>query len=816
MEAGGASFGGDLPLFFWRVRGHGADWPGPIETALVGMERRPPQVVPIAEPLRPAPVDVNRGSPSVAAVSSAPVTPSRPGAVAARSVAAGRAPSVGAIRSQPPAAVEASGARPGPGGPTHGTPPSPGAEGFVTAPRPVAEPAELNARSLSPVGDIVSRQPQVTTSEPVTPPPSPEPLPLSGRPLVPFRADVAGRSIARSSADVADPPQATTARDAAQPVVRAPERPAAPGDLQRAPVEPDRSDESGARVTRAIPVSSHTSMVPASAPLRSPARSPAASVPLIRGVTPVSAAWASASIPLVALRRSVELPSSSSAGAHGVTSVPPLVSRAPSPMVTAVRIDEARTATPVPTAMPAPTGTPTPTAMPASRRTTAQRRGDESGESPGGSAQPSRPGRAESARISRDIVAGSTTTVTGTEPGISRGASTDVDLRAPLPLSPMRLNQTRPSVTSGEAYEPVDRREHRPATGERELTASRVARSVSRAGGADPVPPAGDPRASQESPDFHLALASERTSVPAAGGQGSRDGGPIGLAGAPSSGMLVTRAVVLRPARARDRDAAGGANHPGALPGALPLYRSGMVSETLARTRDSMASAAERSTPVVAARSVEILIGSNAPSSDGSVVASASQPAAALAVDRSESQSSSGAVLDVFDGRGRPVGQPPMLLALRSAVQLSTALHSAALPATASHSAALPSTAPAPPAIMRAPHHRGLERPENPRRGGAGGSELVLVARTADADGRVMVLQRIGEGVVPSAPAMSAVGGGRPLRAEVDVRGAQAPAPGAKPQIDLDELVEKAWQKLMRKVTIEQERRGYTRWPWQS
>jgi hypothetical protein len=33
----------------------------------------------------------------------------------------------------------------------------------------------------------------------------------------------------------------------------------------------------------------------------------------------------------------------------------------------------------------------------------------------------------------------------------------------------------------------------------------------------------------------------------------------------------------------------------------------------------------------------------------------------------------------------------------------------------------------------------------------------------------------------------------------------------SRSQIDLDELVEKAWQKLMRKLTIEQERRGYTR-----
>jgi hypothetical protein len=42
--------------------------------------------------------------------------------------------------------------------------------------------------------------------------------------------------------------------------------------------------------------------------------------------------------------------------------------------------------------------------------------------------------------------------------------------------------------------------------------------------------------------------------------------------------------------------------------------------------------------------------------------------------------------------------------------------------------------------------------------------------------------------------------------------GAEAPAAAAKRNVDLDELVEKAWQKLMRKLTIEHERRGYARW----
>jgi hypothetical protein len=40
----------------------------------------------------------------------------------------------------------------------------------------------------------------------------------------------------------------------------------------------------------------------------------------------------------------------------------------------------------------------------------------------------------------------------------------------------------------------------------------------------------------------------------------------------------------------------------------------------------------------------------------------------------------------------------------------------------------------------------------------------------------------------------------------------EIPAAGAQQKIDLDEIVEKAWQKLMRKLTIERERRGYTRW----
>jgi hypothetical protein len=60
-----------------------------------------------------------------------------------------------------------------------------------------------------------------------------------------------------------------------------------------------------------------------------------------------------------------------------------------------------------------------------------------------------------------------------------------------------------------------------------------------------------------------------------------------------------------------------------------------------------------------------------------------------------------------------------------------------------------------------------------------------------------------------SAPANHAV----PISAGAEIRAVETPAAPGKPQIDLDELVEKAWQKLMRKLTVERERRGYTRWP---
>ena len=100
-----------------------------------------------------------------------------------------------------------------------------------------------------------------------------------------------------------------------------------------------------------------------------------------------------------------------------------------------------------------------------------------------------------------------------------------------------------------------------------------------------------------------------------------------------------------------------------------------------------------------------------------------------------------------------------------------------------------------------------------------GGRELVLAARPAPAAGdRVTAMQRTSEFSVQAAASTPTVSteGGVPVGAVVDARAGGTQAGASNARIDLDELVDRAWQKLMRKVTIERERRGYTRWPWQS
>jgi len=267
----------------------------------------------------------------------------------------------------------------------------------------------------------------------------------------------------------------------------------------------------------------------------------------------------------------------------------------------------------------------------------------------------------------------------------------------------------------------------------------------------------------------------------------------MAIAAAPGigGGMLVTRAIAHLSALARERDLGGRGDHPGALRGALPLYRSGVVSEMLGRA---------------------VVVTASDPSPERSAGAS-TEPPAVLPRDS--------APPGALDGRARGAGLPPMLLALRSMVQRSGVLpigafHAGALHAPAEPSTDLSSAALTPLALMRASQSRAVERPYEASPGSAETSELVLVARTADTNGGAMAIQRIGDGIVPSAPPTSAVAGGRALAVGSGVDGRGAQAAGAKPQIDLDELVDKAWQKLMRKVAVEQERRGYTRWNWQS
>ncbi|MGH8591462.1 MAG: hypothetical protein ACREXX_19740 [Gammaproteobacteria bacterium] len=43
--------------------------------------------------------------------------------------------------------------------------------------------------------------------------------------------------------------------------------------------------------------------------------------------------------------------------------------------------------------------------------------------------------------------------------------------------------------------------------------------------------------------------------------------------------------------------------------------------------------------------------------------------------------------------------------------------------------------------------------------------------------------------------------------------GPRAQPGAAAAQVDMDELIEKAWSAFLQKLTVEQERRGYSRWP---
>ena len=93
--------------------------------------------------------------------------------------------------------------------------------------------------------------------------------------------------------------------------------------------------------------------------------------------------------------------------------------------------------------------------------------------------------------------------------------------------------------------------------------------------------------------------------------------------------------------------------------------------------------------------------------------------------------------------------------------------------------------------------------------------DLPLAALSVMRDERSLAVLHRSNGTslqTASQEAASALSRALPIDAGAEIPAVEAPAAAAKPQIDLDEIVEKAWQKLMRKLTVERERRGYTRW----
>lgn len=107
------------------------------------------------------------------------------------------------------------------------------------------------------------------------------------------------------------------------------------------------------------------------------------------------------------------------------------------------------------------------------------------------------------------------------------------------------------------------------------------------------------------------------------------------------------------------------------------------------------------------------------------------------------------------------------------------------------------------------------EQHDDPGPAPAGGRELLFAVRAAES-APLTAMPHPSESLVQAAPAPITPVAHVPAGPRQDVRAGEAPAGASNRPVDLDELVERAWQKLMRKVSIEQERRGYARWNWQS
>jgi len=103
----------------------------------------------------------------------------------------------------------------------------------------------------------------------------------------------------------------------------------------------------------------------------------------------------------------------------------------------------------------------------------------------------------------------------------------------------------------------------------------------------------------------------------------------------------------------------------------------------------------------------------------------------------------------------------------------------------------------------------------DPGQAPAGGHELLFAVHPAQSV-PVTAVQRTSEFSVQAAPAPVTAVAHVPAGPRQDVRAGEGTVGASNRPVDLDELVDRAWQKFMRKVSIEQERRGYARWNWQS
>ena len=215
------------------------------------------------------------------------------------------------------------------------------------------------------------------------------------------------------------------------------------------------------------------------------------------------------------------------------------------------------------------------------------------------------------------------------------------------------------------------------------------------------------------------------------------------------------------------------------LQGWLPLHQGGLSSGIVARARSPIQLSSGRPAGIRAALGDPLLDGAT---SSRAVRSTETAPDVLLRTATAG---------EAFDFHSAPAGLAPVLLPMRfgaltapplmrrSDVPVRHELHAPA-PATQSVSLDLPLAAPT---IRRDERSSAVLHRSN-------GTSLQAASREA----------------------ASAASRALPIGAGAEIPVVEAPAAAAKPQIDLDELVEKAWQKLMRKLTIEQERRGYSRW----